>query len=242
MFTMQKTLPCLKLFCQMPKPVKILLAEDEPSLGQIIKESLETRNFEVLLCADGEIAYKTYKSENPLLLVLDVMMPKKDGFTLAKEIRYENPDIPIIFLTAKSQTEDVVEGFNLGGNDYLRKPFSLEELIVRINALLKRGDYENGSEVIKIGGYLFNFKNQTLIFNNHSENLTHRESELLHHLIQYKNQVLDRSFILKKLWGDDDFFNARSMDVFITKLRKKLKDDPSIQIINVRGYGYKLIF
>ncbi|MDP3357938.1 MAG: response regulator transcription factor [Lutibacter sp.] len=226
----------------MPNPVKILLAEDEPSLGQIIKESLETRNFEVLLCADGEIAYATYKRENPLLLVLDVMMPKKDGFTLAKEIRKENPDIPIIFLTAKSQTEDVVEGFNLGGNDYLRKPFSMEELIVRINALLKRGDYENGNEVIKIGDYQFNVKNQTLVFNGNTETLTHRESELLSHLIQHKNQVLDRSFILKKLWGDDDFFNARSMDVFITKLRKKLKDDASIQIINVRGYGYKLIF
>ncbi|MDO9039607.1 MAG: response regulator transcription factor [Lutibacter sp.] len=226
----------------MPNPVKILLAEDEPSLGQIIKESLETRNFEVLLCADGEIAYATYKRENPLLLVLDVMMPKKDGFTLAKEIRKENPDIPIIFLTAKSQTEDVVEGFNLGGNDYLRKPFSMEELIVRINALLKRGDYENGNEVIKIGDYQFNVKNQTLVFNGNTETLTHRESELLSHLIQHKNQVLDRSFILKKLWGDDDFFNARSMDVFITKLRKKLKDDTSIQIINVRGYGYKLIF
>ncbi len=226
----------------MPNSIKILLAEDEPSLGQIIKESLETRNFEVLLCADGEIAYTTYKRENPLLLVLDVMMPKKDGFTLAKEIRKENPNIPIIFLTAKSQTEDVVHGFNLGGNDYLRKPFSMEELIVRINSLLKRGDYENGSEVIKIGNYLFNVKNQTLDLNGKTETLTHRESELLHHLIQRKNQVLDRSFILKKLWGDDDFFNARSMDVFITKLRKKLKDDSSIQIINVRGYGYKLIF
>ena len=226
----------------MPDPVKILLAEDEPSLGQIIKESLETRNFKVLLCADGEIAYKTYKHENPLLLVLDVMMPKKDGFTLAKEIRKENPDIPIIFLTAKSQTEDVVKGFNLGGNDYLRKPFSMEELIVRINALLKRGENENGNEIIKIGDYLFNIKNQTLIFNDETETLTHRESELLHHLIQHKNQVLERSFILKKLWGDDDFFNARSMDVFITKLRKKLKNDSSVQIINVRGYGYKLIF
>lgn len=226
----------------MPNPVKILLAEDEPSLGQIIKESLETRNFEVLLCADGELAYETYKRENPLLLVLDVMMPKKDGFTLAKEIRQENPDIPIIFLTAKSQTEDVVKGFNLGGNDYLRKPFSMEELIVRINALLKRGDYENGSEIIKIGHYLFNFKNQTLVLNEKTATLTHRESELLYHLIQHKNQVLERSFILKKLWGDDDFFNARSMDVFITKLRKKLKEDPTIQIINVRGYGYKLIF
>ena len=188
----------------MNKKIKILLAEDEPSLGQIIKESLETRNFEVLLCEDGEIAYKTYKTENPLLLVLDVMMPKKDGFTLAKEIREENLDIPIIFLTAKSQTDDVVEGFNLGGNDYLKK--------------------------------------QTLQLNDTIETLTHREAQLLFYLIKNKNQVLERSFVLKKLWGDDDFFNARSMDVFITKLRKKLKNDTSIQIINIRGYGYKLIY
>lgn len=225
----------------MSKNIKILLAEDEPSLGQIIKESLETRNFEVLLCADGEIAYKTYKTEKPLLLVLDVMMPKKDGFTLAKEIRVEDPDIPIIFLTAKSQTEDVVEGFNLGGNDYLKKPFSMEELIVRINALLKRNK-ENLTENISLGNYTFNLKKQTLLINDISQNLTHREANLLYYLLKNKNQVLERSFILKKLWGDDDFFNARSMDVFITKLRKKLKDDTSIQIINVRGFGYKLIY
>ena len=222
--------------------VKILLAEDEPSLGQIIKESLETRNFEVLLCANGEEAYKVYKSENPLLLVLDVMMPKKDGFTLAKEIREENPDIPIIFLTAKSQTEDVVEGFSIGGNDYLKKPFSMEELIVRINALLKRGKGELNDGPIKIGKYIFNLKKQTLQTATSIENLTHREAHLLYYLIKNKNQVLERSFILKKLWGDDDFFNARSMDVFITKLRKKLKEDTAIQIINVRGYGYKLIY
>jgi len=225
----------------MSNPVKILLAEDEPSLGQIIKESLETRNFEVLLCEDGEQAYKKYKSDNPLLLVLDVMMPKKDGFTLAKEIRNEDPDIPIIFLTAKSQVEDVVEGFNLGGNDYLKKPFSIEELIVRINALLNRNK-ENTSEEIKVGSYIFNLKKQTLQFDDITENLTHREANLLYYLIKNKNQVLERSFILKKLWGDDDFFNARSMDVFITKLRKKLKSDTAIQIINVRGFGYKLIY
>lgn len=225
----------------MPKNIKILLAEDEPSLGQIIKESLETRNFEVLLCANGEIAYETYKSHQPLLLVLDVMMPKKDGFTLAKEIRAEDPEIPIIFLTAKSQTEDVVEGFNLGGNDYLKKPFSMEELIVRINALLKRNK-EPLTENISLGNYTFNLKKQTLIINDISQSLTHREANLLYYLLKNKNQVLERSFILKKLWGDDDFFNARSMDVFITKLRKKLKDDTSIQIINVRGYGYKLIY
>lgn len=130
--------------------IKILLAEDEPSLGQIIKESLETRNFEVLLCADGEQAYKTYKIEKPVLLVLDVMMPKKDGFTLAEEIRKEDPEIPIIFLTAKSQTEDVVHGFTIGGNDYLKKPFSMEELIVRINALLNRNKNENLNEPIQL--------------------------------------------------------------------------------------------
>lgn len=225
----------------MNNPIKILLAEDEPSLGQIIKESLETRNFNVLLCEDGEEAYKIYKSESPLLLVLDVMMPKKDGFTLAKEIRLEDPDIPIIFLTAKSQTEDVVEGFNLGGNDYLKKPFSMEELIVRINALLKRKK-ENSDESISLGKFVFNLKKQSLQFNNTIDKLTHREAHLLYYLIKNKNEVLERSFILKKLWGDDDFFNARSMDVFITKLRKKLKEDTSIQIINVRGYGYKLIY
>tara|TARA_R110001583_G_scaffold71272_2_gene201077 strand:- start:815 stop:1495 length:681 start_codon:yes stop_codon:yes gene_type:complete len=226
----------------MNNPIKILLAEDEPSLGQIIKESLETRNFEVLLCLDGEQAYKTYKTENPLLLVLDVMMPKKDGFTLAKEIRLEDPGIPIIFLTAKSLTEDVVQGFNLGGNDYLKKPFSMEELIVRINALLKRNKPENDFDPIQFGKFTFNLKKQTLQIGATIDTLTHREAHLLHHLIKNKNQILDRSYILKKLWGDDDFFNARSMDVFITKLRKKLKRDTSVQIINVRGYGYKLIY
>ena len=226
----------------MNNPLKILLAEDEPSLGQIIKESLETRNFEVLLCVNGEDALNVYKSENPLLLVLDVMMPKKDGFTLAKEIRKENATIPIIFLTAKSQTEDVVEGFEVGGNDYLKKPFSMEELIVRINALLKRNNTELNTASITIGNFMFNLKKQTLQLNDKIESLTHREAHLLYHLIKNKNQVLERSFILNKLWGDDDFFNARSMDVFITKLRKKLKNDPEIQIINVRGYGYKLIY
>ncbi len=225
----------------MGERIKILLAEDEPSLGQIIKESLETRNFEVLHCTDGEQAYQTYKTEKPVLLVLDVMMPKKDGFTLATEIRKEDPGIPIIFLTAKSQTSDVVKGFTIGGNDYLKKPFSMEELIVRINALLKRVNNENINDPIQLGNYSFDFKKQTLQINSKTETLTHREAHLLYHLIQHKNQVLERSFILKKLWGDDDFFNARSMDVFITKLRKKLNQDSTLQIVNVRGYGYKLI-
>jgi DNA-binding response OmpR family regulator len=227
----------------MRETLKILLAEDEPSLGQIIKESLETRDFEVLLCKDGEEAYEVYKNEHPLLLVLDVMMPKKDGFTLAKEIRAENLNIPIIFLTAKSQTSDVVEGFNLGGNDYLKKPFSIEELIVRIKSLLNRTQsIESKEQNIPIGKFIFNLKKQTLQHQNTIQNLTHREANLLYYLIKNKNQILERSFILKKLWGNDDFFNARSMDVFITKLRKKLKGDATIQIINIRGFGYKLIY
>lgn len=220
----------------------ILLAEDEPSLGQIIKESLETRNFNVLLCDNGEKALAVYTKEQPELLVLDVMMPKKDGFTLAKEIRQEDDEIPIIFLTAKSQTQDVVEGFHIGGNDYLKKPFSMEELIVRIHNLLDRRKIQKTAEIQKIGQYTFDFPKQTLQFNDKEKvKLTHREAHLLFHLLKYKNAVLDRSLILKKLWSNDDFFSARSMDVFITKLRKKLKEDDSIQIVNVRGFGYKLI-
>jgi len=228
---------------QSESKIKILLAEDEPALGQIIKESLETRNFSVILCENGEEAYDAYQKSNPHILVLDVMMPKKDGFTLAKEIRQENTAIPIIFLTAKSQTQDVVEGFSIGGNDYLKKPFSMEELIVRINALLDRSSLQQKTNIISIGNYIFNFPKQSLKLNQDTEPkmLTHREAHLLFHLYNNKNEVLDRSFILKKLWGNDDFFNARSMDVFITKLRKKLKQDESIQILNVRGYGYKLI-
>ncbi|MDH7445243.1 response regulator transcription factor [Aquimarina sp. 2201CG14-23] len=225
----------------MAERIEIVLAEDEPSLGQIIKESLETRNFKVHLAQNGEEAFALYQSIQPKLLVLDVMMPKKDGFTLAKEIRVENDTVPIIFLTAKSQTQDVVEGFTIGGNDYLKKPFSMEELIVRINNLLHRTKIQQSSQILTIGKYTFDFPKQILTYDHESHQLTHREAHLLFHLIKNKNQVLDRSMILKKLWGDDDFFNGRSMDVFITKLRKKLKQDDTIQIINVRGYGYKLV-
>lgn len=225
----------------MNQPTKILLAEDELALGQIVKESLETRNFEVLFCDNGDTAFKTYQKEKPELLVLDVMMPKKDGFTLAKEIRAQDKHIPIIFLTAKSQTKDVVEGFEHGGNDYLKKPFSMEELIVRIHALLDRNTLKKTKDQIKIGNYTFDYTKQKLILDSEAVQLTHREAELLFHLSETRNEILDRSLILKKIWGDDDFFNARSMDVFITKLRKKLKKDENIQIVNVRGYGYKLI-
>ncbi len=221
--------------------INVLLAEDEASLGMIVKESLETRGFSVNHAVNGVDAFEIYKKEKPDILVLDVMMPKKDGFTLAKEIREENKKIPIIFLTAKSQTSDVLEGFEHGGNDYLKKPFSMEELIVRIKALLNRIALKTNVESIKIGNYIFNFTKQTLLHSENSENLTHREAQLLFYLFEKKNDVLDRTFILNKLWGNDDFFNARSMDVFISKLRKKLKKDPNIQILNIRGFGYKLI-
>jgi len=225
----------------MDKPVKLLLAEDEAALGQIIKESLETRNFEVLLCEDGNKALEQYQLQSPDVLVLDVMMPKKDGFTLAKEIRAIDDSIPIIFLTAKSQTTDVVEGFSIGGNDYLKKPFSMEELIVRIHNLLNRKATQQTTNIITIGAYNFNFPKQQLQYREETpQQLTHREAHLLFHLEKNKNKVLERSIILNHLWGNDDFFAARSMDVFISKLRKKLQKDESIKIINVRGFGYKL--
>ncbi len=225
----------------MSQLLKIVLAEDETALGTIIKESLETRNFKVFFCENGEEAFKAYRNEKPDLLVLDVMMPKKDGFTLAKEIRQENKQIPIIFLTAKSQTKDVIEGFGHGGNDYLKKPFSMEELIVRIHALLDRTKLQQSHDQIAIGQFNFNYTKQLLVHGKMEQLLTHREAELLFHLAQKRNEILDRSHILKKIWGDDDFFNARSMDVFISKLRKKLRRDANIQIVNIRGYGYKLI-
>lgn len=225
----------------MSEKIKIILAEDELALAQIIKESLETRNFEVIHCKDGEEASVQFLKSKPDILVLDVMMPKKDGFTLAKEIRKIDKTIPIIFLTAKSQTQDVVDGFTFGGNDYLKKPFSMEELIVRIHALLGRLSSDKKEEDLKIGSYIFNVTKQTLTHFETIISLTHREASLLQLLIENKNEILDRSIVLKKIWGDDDFFNGRSMDVFITKLRKKLSLDPNIHIINIRNQGYKLI-
>lgn len=225
----------------MKTKAKILIAEDEISLATILKESLETRDFEVILCPNGEIALSKFNSEQPDLLVLDIMMPKKDGLTVAKEIRALNKHVPIIFLTAKSQTKDVLDGFEHGGNDYLKKPFSMEELIVRIQSLLHRNSIKQSKNDLSIGAYSFNYTKQKLIYKTEETQLTHREAELLFHLSEKRNEILDRSWILKKIWGDDDFFNARSMDVFISKLRKKLKKDANIQIINVRGYGYKLV-
>lgn len=220
--------------------IPILLAEDEPALAMIIKESLETRGFSVVVCADGEEALTEYYRSKPLLLVLDVMMPKRDGLSLAREIRKTDKKIPIIFLTAKSQTQDVVDGFRAGAQDYLKKPFSMQELIVRIDSLLGRISPEKQQQ-ITLGKYIFDPVKQTLETHGTIAILTHRESALLQLLIENKNEILDRSAVLMQIWGDDDFFKGRSMDVFITKLRKKLSEDPGIQILNVRGQGYKLI-
>ncbi len=225
-----------------PEKINLILAEDEPALGMIVKESLETRGFQVRLCDNGVKAWEAFQKEVPHVLVLDVMMPELDGFSLAKKIRIENEHIPIIFLTAKSQTEDVLEGFDVGGNDYLKKPFSMEELIVRIKNLLQRQTVQKTAAHHEIGDYRFNFPQQRLTYKDDDEvKLTHRESHLLFNLLEKKNKVLDRSYVLKKLWGNDDFFSGRSMDVFMTKLRKKLARDDRIEIVNVRGYGYKLI-
>jgi DNA-binding response OmpR family regulator len=222
--------------------IRVLVAEDEIALGMIIQESLESRDFKVILCPDGQKAWEEYQRSKPDVLVLDVMMPKKDGFSLAEQIRKTDPYTPIIFLTSKSQTEDVVKGFRIGANDYVRKPFSMEELIVRIKAQLDRLRIrQNQSDWIAVGNYSFHPTKQLLKFKEQDSTLTAREASLLQILVEHANEVTDRSLILTQIWGSDDFFNARSMDVFITKLRKKLLEDPSIQILNIRGFGYKMI-
>ncbi|MGM9508364.1 response regulator transcription factor [Larkinella sp. GY13] len=221
----------------------VLLIEDELSLGLIVRDSLEVRGFAVLYAADGEEGYALFVAHVPDVVVADVMMPKLDGFSLAARIRQTDPYVPIIFLTARSQTVDVVRGFELGGNDYLKKPFSIDELIVRIQALLSRNQTVRPTtpDRLPIGHYQFDYPKQKLAFNGKETPMSHREAELLKRLYEQRNQVLERSAVLLDLWGDDSFFNGRSLDVFITRLRRYLKDDPQVQIVNVRGVGYKLI-
>jgi DNA-binding response OmpR family regulator len=221
----------------------VLLIEDEPSLGLIVKDSLESRGFTVQFAADGEEGLSLFRQQCPDIVVADVMMPKLDGFSLAEQIRKENAAVPILFLTARSQTADVVRGFELGGNDYLKKPFSMDELIVRIKAQLARQPtaVPLQSGPLAIGRYLFDHPKQKLRLGTHEETLTNREAELLKRLYDQRNQVLERGAVLRELWGDDSFFNGRSLDVFITRLRRCLKDDPQVQIVNIRGIGYKLI-
>jgi DNA-binding response OmpR family regulator len=224
---------------------KILIVEDDPYLGLIVKESFETKGFETHLRKDGKSGFEAYNFLKPDICILDVMMPIKDGFTLAQEIRATDKHTPIIFLTAKSLTEDLVKGFNIGANDYVKKPFSMVELIARVNAIIKRNTSilgENKKEIFQIGEYVYDYKHLLLKKGEKTQKITHREGEILKLLCENKNQILERKAVLIKLWGDDNFFTGRSMDVFISKLRKYLKDDPEVEIINVRGQGYKLLF
>ncbi|HSH51121.1 MAG TPA: response regulator transcription factor [Bacteroidales bacterium] len=224
--------------------VKILLAEDDENLGALLKEYLMAKGFKTGLYINGELALEGFKKHGYNLCILDIMMPKMDGFTLAREIRKINSAIPFIFLTAKSLKEDVIEGFSLGADDYMTKPFSMEELLFRIKAILRRTESNNISEQnekYSIGKYIFDAQKQILQYGDKIQRLTTKESELLKLFCNNMNNVLERNFALKTIWHEDSYFNARSMDVYITKLRKYLKDDPSIQILNIHGKGYKLI-
>lgn len=228
----------------MEQKTKLLLAEDDENLGLLLKEYLVAKGFDADLYPDGEAAYKGFMKEHYDICILDVMMPKKDGFTLAKDIKIVNADIPVLFLTAKNMKEDVLEGFKLGADDYMTKPFSMEELILRIEAILRRTSQEsqaNTQQVFTLGKFSFDTRKQTLSEGEASVKLTTKESDLLKLLCQNANKVLERNYALKSIWIDDNYFNARSMDVYITKLRKHLKDEPSVEIINVHGKGYKLI-
>ncbi|RZK26748.1 MAG: response regulator transcription factor [Flavobacterium sp.] len=222
---------------------RILLVEDEPFLAKVIEDSLVQKNYQVMYASDGRKAYNLFLNGNVDLLILDVMLPAIDGFTLAKQIRKVDDHTPILFLTAKTSTTDLIEGYKSGGNDYLKKPFSLDELFLRIEELLKRNGKVNALDSIElsIGNYVFQPHKQSLIYANEIIKLSSRESELLLFLYKNKNALSDRKLTLMSLWGDDSFFNTRTMDVFITKLRKHLKKDPLVEIINVRGLGYKLI-
>ena len=223
--------------------IKILLCEDDENLGMLLREYLQAKGYHVILAPDGEAGFQHFSNEKFDHCILDVMMPKKDGFTLAQDIRKINGIIPIVFLTAKSLKEDVLEGFRIGADDYITKPFSMEEMLLRIEAIMRRisgKKTSNGSE-FQLGSMIFDSQKQTLSSDKGSTKLTTKECELLSLLVQNANNILERNYALKTIWVEDNYFNARSMDVYITKLRKLLKDDPDVEIINIHGKGYKLI-
>jgi len=224
--------------------IKVLIAEDDPFIGMITKECFETKGFEVSLCEDGNKAFKSYQDFKPHVCVFDVMMPFKDGFTLAQEIRALDQKIPILFLTAKSLKEDVIKGFKIGADDYVKKPFSVEELIARVDAILRRSgtgyQEELSQSVYQIGELSFDSDFQILKTQSEEIKLTDKESGILAELCKNQDQITDRSSLLLKVWGDDSFFNSRSLDVYITKLRKYLKNDMNIELVTVRGKGFKL--
>lgn len=224
------------------KKAKILYVEDEVFLAKIVAETLEGIGYEVILEGDGNKAIKQFIEAKPDVCILDIMLPNKDGFSIADEIREKDQEVPIIFLSAKSQTSDVVNGFKLGANDYIRKPFSMEELIVRIDNVLKHTNLQSAEpEEVGFGQYTFNLKRQTLLHPAEQRKLSYRESELLKILYMNKEKIVERNQILTLLWGSDSFFNSRNLDVYITKLRNYLKLDPSIEIITMKGVGYRFV-
>ena len=227
----------------MEETIKILLCEDDENLGMLLREYLQAKGYSTVLCPDGEQGFKEFTKNKYDIAVLDVMMPKKDGFTLAQDIRQANADLPIIFLTAKTLKEDILEGFKIGADDYITKPFSMEELVFRVEAILRRvrGKKTKESTLYHIGKFVFDTQKQLLTIGDQQTKLTTKENELLALLCSHANEILQRDFALKIIWIDDNYFNARSMDVYITKLRKHLKDDDQIEIINIHGKGYKLI-
>lgn len=227
------------------KELKVLLAEDDKNLGAVLKAYLEAKGYQTTLCINGKEAFDIFNKKKIDFCILDVMMPVKDGFTLAQEIRKLDKHIPILFLTAKSLQEDKIHGFEIGGDDYLTKPFSMEELLMRMKAILRRIKEANDPEAkittYKLGKLTFDYNRQLLTSTTGEHKLTSKEAELLRLLCDNANDVLDRSVALNRIWQDDSYFNARSMDVYITKLRKYLKEDPSVELLNVHGIGFKLI-
>ena len=226
----------------MSQSAKILLVEDDPSLGFVIKDNLSIHGYDVTLCSDGEAGEQAFLGGTFHLCVFDVMLPKKDGFALAKSVRQVNKQVPILFLTAKAMTEDKLAGFQTGGDDYITKPFSLEELLCRIDVFLRRSisSGDDGEKVFTIGGYEFDYTTLVLKYADSEKTLTQKEADVLKLLYLNRERVLKREEILKHIWGDDDYFMGRSMDVFISKLRKYLKDDPGVQIVNYHGVGFRL--
>jgi DNA-binding response OmpR family regulator len=223
--------------------IKILYVEDELFLGKIVKESLESRGFTVQMLEDGSQVLAAFNAMQPDICVLDVMLPNRNGFELATDIRAINTTVPIIFLTAKTQTDDVVMGFKLGANDYIRKPFSIEELIVRIENALRIQPVEttNTTDIITLKQYQFFVNKQVLQYQTQERKLSYREAELLKYLYQKRNTLIDRRDLLNHIWGSDSFFNSRNLDVYITKLRGYLKDDPSLEILTIKGVGYRFV-
>ena len=227
----------------MRKEMKILLVEDDENLGSITSDYLNAKGYDCTWEKDGELGYQAFTNNTFDIVILDVMMPVKDGFSTAKDIRGIDKQVPIVFLTAKSMKEDTLKGFEIGADDYITKPFNMEELIARINAIVKRTskETENHFDDLSIGNFTFNPKMQLLTIDDKTFNLTTKECDLLILLYKNKNDILERNHALKAVWGDDNYFNGRSMDVYIAKLRKYLKNDSSIQIINVHGRGFKLL-